>query len=101
MKIVYCTCNVSVLETLQELMNSLEIKSYQIIDRVLAKNMLGDNRFDTAVWPSYNSSLIMQITDDQKAAQVMNAIRQLNKKAFNQNELVIAAMWTVDDFCFD
>ncbi|HZJ74790.1 MAG TPA: hypothetical protein VFC87_08295 [Perlabentimonas sp.] len=101
MKTIYCTCNVSVLEALVKKINQYHVDSYQIIEQVMAHNSVGDNRLNTAVWPGYNSSIIMQITDTQNATQVMNAIREFNKNAFNQNELVIATMWTVDDFCCD
>jgi hypothetical protein len=43
----------------------------------------------------------MQIADEQKAKTIMSAIREFNQKAFNDNELVIAAMLAMDDFCCD
>lgn len=101
MKIVYCTCNVSVLESLQELLNRLEVKNFQIIDRVLASNKLGDNRFDTAVWPGYNVAVFAQCRSSELAQELMSAIKEFNINAFNHNELIMALTWTADDFCID
>ena len=99
MKTIYCTCNVSVLEALLENFSKYQIDSFQVFEQALAYNSVGDNRLNTAVWPGYNSSIFMQFSDDKNAAQVMSSIREFNKNAFNENELVIATMWTVDDFC--
>jgi len=99
MKIIYCTCNVSVLDPLLKHFDSLNVESYQVIEQVTAKNIKGDNRFNTSVWPGYNSAVIMQFTDDSKAKEVMESIKEFNGRAFNDNELVIACSWTLDDFC--
>ncbi len=101
MKIVYCTCNVSVLESLQELLNRLEVKNFQIIDRVLANSKLGDNRFDTAVWPGYNVAVFVQCQSNELAQELMSSIKEFNTNAFNHNELIMAVTWTADDFCID
>ena len=101
MKTVYCTCNVSVLEALITLIDKLNIQSYQVIEQVTAKGYKGDNRLNNPVWPGYNSAVIMQIPDDEKAQELMSVIRKFNKNAFNDNELVTACAWTMDDFCFD
>ena len=101
MKLIYCTCNVSVLDAFVKRIDELGVDSYQIIEQVLAKSTKGDNRFNTPVWPGFNSSVVMQIADEQKAKTIMSAIREFNQKAFNDNELVIAAMLPMDDFCYD
>ena len=99
MKIVYCTCNVSVLDALLKQVDDLGVENYQVMEQVIARNARGDNRLNTPVWPGFNSTVIMQIADDAKVAELMSAIREFNKLAFNDNELVIAASWTVDDYC--
>jgi len=101
MKLIYCTCNVSVLGALVKRIDELGIESYQIIEQVLAKNSKGDSRLNTAVWPGYNSSIVMQIPNHSKATAVMEAIREFNKSAFNDNELVTAALLPMEDFCCD
>ena len=37
MKLIYCTCNVSMLETLVEVIEEEKISEYQIVEQVLAK----------------------------------------------------------------
>lgn len=101
MKLIYCTCNVSVLEPLLKAIEEVGVESYQVVEQLTAKNRIGDDRLNTPVWPGYNSSLIMQITDDHMAEIVMARIRQFNKNAFNTSELVTACMFTMDDYCFD
>jgi len=99
MQIVYCTCNVSILESLQELLSKAKVESYQLIDRVLAHNAVGDSRFDTAVWPGYNIAIFVQCPTPEMAQSVMTAIKRFNQNAFNQNELILAYTWSVDDCC--
>jgi hypothetical protein len=101
MKLIYCTCNVSVLEPLLGVIQEIGLENYQVVEQVTAKNRIGDDRLNTPVWPGYNSSVVMQITDDNVAESVMARIRQFNKNAFNTSELVIACMLNMDDYCFD
>lgn len=101
MKLIYCTCNVSILDALVKKVDEIGVDSYQIIEKVLAKNEKGDSRLDTAVWPGYNSAVIMQIQDETKAKAIMETIREFNKSAFNENELVIAGLLSTNDFCCD
>lgn len=46
---IYCTCNVSVLEQLTELLEKCSIHDFQIIDKVTAKNKKGEPRFNSPV----------------------------------------------------
>ncbi|HPX05258.1 MAG: hypothetical protein JW783_01835 [Bacteroidales bacterium] len=101
MKIIYCTCNVSVIESLLQTLDSCNVRDYQIVEQVTVKNKKGDHRFNNPVWPGFNSAVIMQISDDDKAKSVMAAVKDMNRTAFNDNELVTACMWTMDDYFFD
>lgn len=101
MKLIYCTCNVSVLEPLLKAIEEVGVESYQVVEQLTAKNRIGDDRLNTSVWPGYNSAIFMQIPDVQQANIIMDRIRLFNKNAFNSSELVVACMWTMDDFCFD
>ena len=94
---IYCTCNVSVLEPLLKALDEIEIDNYQVIEQLTAKNMKGSHRFNTPVWPGYNSAVIIQSASEEKSIQIMDRIRSFNQKAFNDNELVIACRWTLDD----
>ncbi len=101
MKFIYCTCNVSMLETLIEALEEVKVREYQVIDKVTAKNKLGDPRFNTPVWPGYNSAVLIQVSQDEKAKNVMQRIREMNKEAFNNGEIITACTWTLDDYCFE
>jgi hypothetical protein len=78
-----------------------EINDYQIIEEVPAKNVKGDPRLNTAVWPSHNSAIFMQFSDDERAKEMMQLIKDFNKDAYNDNELVTACMWTLDDYFYE
>lgn len=101
MKMIYVTCNVSVREPLISLLENNDISDYQIIEEVPAKNVKGEPRLNTAVWPSHNSALFMQFSDDDRAREIMQLIRDFNKDAYNDNELVVACMWTLDDYFYE
>jgi len=101
MKMIYVTCNVSVREPLINMLEDNSITDYQIIEEVPAKNVKGSPRLNTAVWPSHNSSIFMQFSDDEDAKEVMQLIRNFNKEAYNDDELVTACMWTIEDYFFE
>ena len=98
---IYVTCNVSVREPLINMLEDNSITDYQIIEEVPAKNVKGSPRLNTAVWPSHNSSIFMQFSDDEDAKEVMQLIRNFNKEAYNDDELVTACMWTIEDYFFE
>lgn len=101
MKMIYVTCNVSVREPLVQRLEDNEISDYQIIEEVPAKNVKGEPRLNTAVWPSHNSALFMQFSSDERAKEIMQVIKGFNKEAYNDNELVTACMWTLDDYFYE
>jgi len=101
MKMIYVTCNVSVREPLLKMLEQNDIIDYQVIEQLTAKNVKGDPRFNTAVWPGYNSAVIMQFSNDEQAKEIMQKIREFNGRAFNENELVTACSWTIDDYFYE
>jgi hypothetical protein len=75
---------------------------YQVADRVIARNVRGDPRFDTAIWPGYNVSNTMQFSIDEKAADIINMLKRFNtESAFNDDELLTVYRWTIDNYFFD
>ena len=101
MKMIYVTCNVSVREPLLKVLEEHNIKDYQVIEQVTAKSIKGDPRFNIAVWPGYNSAIFMQFSDDNRAKEIMKVLRDFNDKAFNDNELITACSWTIDEYFYD
>ncbi len=102
MKFIYCTCNVSVSERVISLLEENEVRDYQLIDRVIARNVIGDPRFDTAVWPGYNVTITMQFSSDEKAAVVTDLLKKFNREsAFNDDELLTVCSWSIDTYFYD
>lgn len=96
MKFIYITCNISGLEQIEELLRRMKIKNYQIIPKVLAESEFDIPRKDTAVWPSYNASVLVQEPDEEKASALIDEISKLNEHAFNNSELMSAHMWSIE-----
>jgi hypothetical protein len=101
MKMIYITCNVSIRELLLKMLEDNHVKDYQVIEQVTAKSIKGEPRFNTAVWPGYNSSIFIQFSNDDRAKEIMQKIKVFNKKAFNENELITACSWTLDDYFYE
>lgn len=100
MKMVYITCNVSVREQVTDLLEAQNIRDYQMIEEMTAKNKIGPPRFNNAVWPGYNSAFLIQISEEEKARDLMEALREFNRNAFNKEELVVAAVWPMEDYIY-
>lgn len=98
MKFIYITCNVSMLETLTLLLNEMEYADYQVIEQVTAMSRWGEPRQNTAVWPGYNSAIIVQEVDPMKAKGLIGEINEMNAAAFNNSELVAAYMWGIEEY---
>ncbi len=97
MKMIYCTCNVSVLNELIEIFEECKINNYQITKEVIGKSVLGDPRMNTAVWPGHNSTLISQVQDDD-AKKLVEKIKKFNDEAYNENENIALSTWKIDDY---
>lgn len=98
---IYCTCDVSILAELTELLEKMEIRDYQVLERVIAKNREGNPRFNTPVWPGYNASVLMQVTEERLVKRVMEAVKAYNGKAENKDELITLCAWEITDFIYD
>ncbi|TCO09142.1 PG0541 family transporter-associated protein [Natronoflexus pectinivorans] len=101
MQMIYCTCNVSVLESLLKIIEENKIRAYQVIDQVTAKNKLGAPRFNDPVWPGYNSAVLLQVKDAEKVDRLAKEIKAFNQNAFNESELVTFCSWNLNHYFFD
>lgn len=101
MKMIYCTCNISVLDEVKNLLDEQNVSDYQVIEKVTVKNRIGDPRYDTPVWPGYNALVLLQVGDEAKVQRVITAIRSYNKQVFNHDELITVCTWTIDDYYYD
>ncbi|PID90636.1 MAG: hypothetical protein CSA97_01875 [Bacteroidetes bacterium] len=100
MKMVYVTCNVGVAPVVQRMCEELEIKSYQVVNHVLAKNRKGDHRFNDEVWPGYNAILLFQFSDPALYDVFMARLASYNEQVDNPNELLTVASWGLDQFFY-
>jgi len=101
MKIIYITCDITVLEPLLKLLDENKVSSYQVIEQVTAKNIKGAPRFNTPVWPGYNAVVIIQLIEEAEVVSLINRLREFNKAMINEDELITVSTWTMDDYFFD
>lgn len=86
------------LEAITELLDEMKFTDYQVIEQVTAKSRLGDPRLNTAIWPGYNSSVLVQETNAEKTAILIDEINKKNATAYNNGELIAAFVWNVEKF---
>lgn len=98
MKFIYITCNVSMLETISDLLDELKFTDYQVTEQVTAKSSYASPRLNTAIWPGYNSSIAIQETDNEKVSLLKDTIDEMNSSAFNNEELIALHTWSIDAF---
>lgn len=96
MKFIYITCNISMAEVLWDVIDEMEIKNYQTIDLVTAKSEYAEPRLNTAIWPGYNASILIQEADHKKVEALINEIKEMNKKAYNSAEIIAVHSWGLD-----
>ena len=97
MKFIYITCNISMVEILWDMIDEMEIMNYQTIDLVTAKSDYAQPRLNTAIWPGYNASILIQEADNDKSDTLIKEIKEMNKNAFNSAEIVAGHSWKLDD----
>lgn len=98
MQFIYITCNISMLDNISELLDEIEIANYQVIEQVTAKSHYAQPRLNTAVWPGFNASVLVQENDQDKIDALMTEVEAINSKAYNNGELIAAFQWGVDRF---
>ena len=97
MKFIYVTCNISMVEIVWDLLDELEILNYQTIDVVTAKSSYANPRLNTAVWPGYNASIVIQEANDEKVNELFKELKEMNEKVYNSAEIVAAHTWEVNN----
>jgi hypothetical protein len=102
MKFVYCTCSVSVSERVVAILEENGVNDYQMADNVIARSVVGNPRFNTPVWPGYNVVITMQFSNDERAGEILDILRQFNSAtAFNDDEMLTVCSWKMDDYFFN
>ena len=83
------------------MLEKYSIRDFHVIDKVTAKNKKGEPRFNNPVWPGYNSSDLMQVSEEDKVKNVILSIREHNKSAINNDELITVCTWKLEDYFYD
>jgi hypothetical protein len=94
MKIVWCTCNISSVDQLTEIIDKSGISSYQLFPEVTGKSNRGLPRMDSPVWPGHNAVLTAQI-GDEVLATFTHLLSNYNKSVLNEDELIFAWAWEI------
>jgi hypothetical protein len=90
------------MEQVISLLEANDVKNFQVADKIIAKSIKGAPRFDTPIWPGYNVSITIQITDDEKAAKVVNLLKAFNKEnAGTDDELLTVCAWELESYFID
>jgi hypothetical protein len=95
MKMIYCSCDISMLEVLLLKLDEVGAPEYQVIDHVTVKNRRGEPRFNTAVWPGYNA-IVMVPSENELATKIIKEIASMNLSVVNENELITTMSWSLD-----
>lgn len=99
MIMLYLTANISMLDQIRSALDLCGAESYQVIERAWAKSVKGDKRLDNAVWPGYNLVIFAQL-EESVFSKVEKAVKEMNQKAHNDNELITWASWELNNFNF-
>jgi hypothetical protein len=100
MNMVYITCNASVQEQIQEILDNTNIREYQIVDQVMSKTKVSTPRFNNPVWPGYNTVFFCLINETEKVETLMKKLKEFNQNAFNNTELITVCTWPLQYYSF-
>lgn len=101
MKLVYCTFNIAIIDDVMALIKKNEIRSYQLIDQVQAKPVVGLPRLNNAVWPGFNATLFVQFEDNQKSIDFLTDLRAFNQNVRTEQELITACSLPMEDYFYE
>ncbi|HOD53143.1 MAG TPA: hypothetical protein PKJ08_01320 [Candidatus Cloacimonadota bacterium] len=96
MKMMNLTCNISSVNQLIQMIEDEKITFYQIIEESIGLLPKGEPRLNTPVWPGLNSSIFLTCTE-QQCQNLKKHIKSFNEKAYNDNELIFANSWNIDE----
>lgn len=82
-------------DAVMELMNELEVRGFTGWEELIGRgSKTGDPHLGNHAWPAMNSALIA-ITEDEKAAEFLKRLRELD--AENERQGLRAFAWNVSD----
>lgn len=97
MNMIYLTVNVSELEEVLSLLDASNIRQYQVIEQASARTIGATPRMNTAVWPGYNSVIMIQANNAEKDI-LLKQIIAFNEHTHTAEERITLCSWEVDTF---
>jgi len=95
MKAVLITYNVAIDDEVMEALEGVgAAEHFTRIERVVGQGAKSGPHFGTHVWPASNSAILI-VTEEQKAAEILDSIRRLREKLAKEG--VKAFCWTIDE----
>lgn len=94
MKAVLIIHNAAIGEEVNEVLETFGIECYTKFPNILGKGQLSEPHLNTEVWPAINCGT-MVITDQAKAKQLMDKVRQMRKELGKEG--LKAFMWEIED----
>lgn len=102
MKFIFCSCNISMKEQVLSILEDSMVESYQVADMIISRCAKGSPRFNTPVWPGYNVNITMQITDHNRAEQIIALLKAVNDEPDrNPEEMLTVCSWDMNNCFFD
>jgi len=95
MKAVFIVYGQSLTETIEQLLDKMEIRGFTRWQEVQGRGSIsGEPHYGTHAWPSQNGAMIA-IIDEQKVENLLASLRQINKQAEQQG--LNAFVWNVEN----
>lgn len=101
MRMIYISCNVSVLNEIVSLLKKCEVKSYQIVEQASSMNKIGDPRLNNAVWPGYNSLFFINLETEDTYKSLIAELKNYNKTVYMPDEKITVSAWKTDEFFWE
>lgn len=101
MRIVYISCNVSILPDIIKILNKVDVDSYQVIDKVNSVQQNGNPRLNTAIWPGYNSVIFVSIDNNDIYNKLIQYLKLHNSDSDLKDEKIMVCSWQTDDFFWE
>jgi len=101
MRIIYISCNVSLLNDIKELLDKCKVDCYQIVEQAMSVNKIGDPRLNNAVWPGYNSLFFINTNSNQIYKNLISELKQYNKSVDMPDEKITVSSWKTDEYFWD
>ncbi|MDD2634000.1 MAG: hypothetical protein PHW82_00710 [Bacteroidales bacterium] len=101
MRMIYISCNVSMLNEIVSLLKKHKAKSYQIVEQASSMNKVGNPRLNNAVWPGYNSLIFINLETEKTYNSLITELKNYNKKVTMPDEKITVSAWKTDEFFWE